>query len=457
MKPEDLKLLIAEGEGLTVEFKERYTARIVHDIVAFANTKGGRVILGVSDEGKITGEALTNKMKAQIIDLARKCEPSIEIKKIFRCEDAVVIEVEEREEKPYSCADGYFVRLDGISQKMTQKEISLLYKNASAGAFEESIHKNVGWEDISRQKINTYLREANISVGNASAQDILTSLNLATKEGITNAGVLFFAKEPRRHILHCETILVAFKGTSGVNILDRKDVQDDLWTQYQEAMIFLKRHLSVRTEIKGMDRQDIYEIPLEALREAVANAIIHRDYTVRGTSVMVEVHEDKVIIKNPGGFPIGMDPAKLGSLSVRRNELIADIFARMHRVERVGSGFKRISENMDAAGLSFPVIESDHFFFITFLRIPMTQGGQKRWSEKVVRKGGQKITPKQFNVLELIKKDPSISRKDISEKLKINESAVQKHLDALREKGVIRRNGPDKGGYWEILSSHVQV
>ena len=75
----------------------------------------------------------------------------------------------------------------------------------------------------------------------------------------------------------------------------------------------------------------------------------------------------------------------------------------------------------------------------------------------MARNGGQKITPKQFNVLELIKKDPSISRKDIAEKLQINESAVQKHLDALRVKGVIKRMGPDKGGYWEVLSPHVLI
>ncbi len=270
---EQLKLLIAEGEGLSVEFKEKYTSKIDRDIVALANTKGGFIILGVSDDGKVVGEKLTNQMKANILTLARNCDPHITIGKISQVGSVIVIEILEGDEKPYSCSPGYFIRLDGISQKMTQKEISLLYKNASAAAFEQSIHKDVTWEDISREKINTYLREAKISVGKASPQDILTSLNLATKEGIKNAGVLFFAKEPRRHIMHCETILVSFKGTSRVNILDRKDVQDDLWTQYQESMIFLKRHLSVRTEIKGMDRQDIYEIPLEALREAVANAI----------------------------------------------------------------------------------------------------------------------------------------------------------------------------------------
>lgn len=291
MDMDKLRLLIAEGEGLTVEFKEKYTPKIDRDIVAFANTKGGYIILGVSDGGMILGEALTNKMKAEIIDLARKCDPTIEIKKISRHEDLVVIEVPEGEEKPYSCSSGYYIRFDGLSQKMTQKEVRFLYKNAVAGVFEEDFHKDFTWEDISPEKIQTFFREAKISLAAVSPQDALRSLNLAVKDGIKNAGVLFFAKEPRRHIIQCQMTLAAFKGTNRVHIYDRKDIQDDLLTQYKEAMIFLEKHLNVRTEITGFDRKDIYEIPLEALREAVANAIIHRDYTVRGTSIMVEVHE----------------------------------------------------------------------------------------------------------------------------------------------------------------------
>ncbi len=150
MTQNELHLLVKEGEGLTVEFKEKFTPKIDRDIVAMAN----------------------------------------------------------------------------------------------AVSFEERIHKDVSWEDISKEKIKTFFKEAGIVVNKISPQDVLTSLGLAMKGGIKNAGVLFFAKDPRRHIFHCETILVSYKGISGVNILDRKDVQDDLWTQYQEAMIFFLLNLN---------------------------------------------------------------------------------------------------------------------------------------------------------------------------------------------------------------------
>ncbi len=447
MKRKDLQLLIAEGEGLTVEFKEKYTSKIDRDVVALTNSKGGFIILGVNDSGKITGEKLTNQMKAEISSLARNCEPHIDISKISQVDNAVVIEVPEGEEKPYSCSSGYFRRLDAVTQKMTQKEVGLLFRNANTVSYEERLCPGIAWKDISKEKIATFFKEAGIHAGRINPQDVLVSLDLAVEGSIKNAGVLFFAREPRRHILQCETILVSFKGTNRVDIIDRKDVQGDLWTQYQEAMIFLKRHLSVRTEIKGLDRKDYYEIPLEALREAVANALIHRDYSVRGTSIMIEVQEDRVIIKNPGGFPDGMSKDKLGNLSVRRNELIADVFARMHRVERMGSGFKRIRESMAKAGLPFPRISSDEFFFIEFERPvksakPVLDEGLSEGVNEGVNEGVS-------SAIEYINKNPGKRAPFIAKALGIPLKTLERWLKKAKSEGKVRYKGSSKtGGYY---------
>jgi len=102
-----------------------------------------------------------------------------------------------------------------------------------------------------------------------------------------------------------EMTMIAFKCADRVHIFDRQDVQDDLLAQFNAAEFFLKKHLNRRSVIKGMNREDIYEIPLEAIREAVVNAIVHRDYSMRGTSLMVEVYDDRIEITNPGGIPRG--------------------------------------------------------------------------------------------------------------------------------------------------------
>jgi ATP-dependent DNA helicase RecG len=448
MTPEELQLLIKEGEGLTVEFKEKYSPKIVQDIVAFANTKGGYILLGVADNCSVKGETLTNKIKAEIIDLARHCEPSINIKSIKQIGKVVVIEVVEGEEQPYSCAAGYYRRLDAVTQKMTQKEIHLVYKNVTKISFEELINKEISWDDIAKEKIKTFFDEAGISINKIYPQEILSSLNLATKATIKNAGVLFFAAKPRNFILQCQMTLVAFKGTGRVDIYDRKEIQDDLLTQFNEAIIFLQKHLNVRSEIKGVNRKDICEIPLEALREAVANAIIHRDYSMRGTSIMVEVHQDRVVISNPGGLPSGMTMRSLENMSIRRNELIADMFARLGKVERMGTGINRMRTAAKAAGISAPKFASNLFFTITFKR----QKPVSKYIEdsEIGSEIGSEMSSEK--ILKLIGADKYISSRKIAEEIGVSSRAVEKQIAKLKAEGCLRRVGSPKSGYWEIAT-----
>ncbi|MCK5180658.1 MAG: hypothetical protein KAR32_14095, partial [Candidatus Omnitrophica bacterium] len=109
-----------------------------------------------------------------------------------------------------------------------------------------------------------------------------------------------------------------------MHIYDRQDVRDDLLIQLNESMAFLKKHLNVRSEIRELNRHDIYEIPLDALREALVNAIVHRDYSIKGTSVYVRVFDDRVEIENPGGLPSGFPKSQFGKTSFRRNPIVAD-------------------------------------------------------------------------------------------------------------------------------------
>ena len=275
-----INMIIQEGEGLAVEFKEHFSPRIVEDMVAFANTKGGIIILGVRDNKTVIGEELTNDLKARINSLGRNCTSPIQAK-IRQVKNLVVIDVPQGDEKPYGCGAGYFRRLDGTTQKMSNHELRIMFREHEVISFEEKINKEVTWQDISRDKIKNFLKEADIGIKKIVARDILTSLNVALNDKITNAGVLFFAENLRRFILHAQMTLIAFKGKDRIHIFDRQDIQDDLLTQFNGAIFFLKKHLNRRSEIKGVNREDIYEIPLEALREAVANAIIHRDYGMR--------------------------------------------------------------------------------------------------------------------------------------------------------------------------------
>ena len=236
---EQVKLLIREGEGLTVEFKERYTPRIDEDIVAFPNAKGGTLLLGVRDQGIVVGERLTNDLKAKITSLARNCKPSIATE-LSQVGEVVAVVVAEGTEKPYSCASGYYRRLDGTTQKMSHDELRIMFAENTPLPFEEKTVKGFTFDDVSKAKIRAFTKEAAIRIGSTAVPDFLRSLKVADETRVKNAGILFFAKDVYDHLHQAQMTLLAFKGTDRLHIYDRRDVRDDLLTQFNEAVGFLQ-------------------------------------------------------------------------------------------------------------------------------------------------------------------------------------------------------------------------
>ena len=152
MKPKEIDFLIKEGEGLTVKFREKYTLRLDQDMVAFANTRGGRIFIGINDENKVVGFRMENKVKSEIISLARNCHPSIpiSIKQIGRI---AVSDISEGEEKPYSCSDGYYRRFDATSQKMSPGEIKTFFRETVDVFFEGLPRRMYPWTTFPSRKL----------------------------------------------------------------------------------------------------------------------------------------------------------------------------------------------------------------------------------------------------------------------------------------------------------------
>ena len=199
------------------------------------------------------------------------------------------------------------------------------------------------------------------------------------------------------------------------------------------------------------------DIIADALREALVNALIHRDYSMRGTNISVNIFDDRVEIVNPGGLPSGINKENFGKESVRRNLITADLFHRMSKVERIGSGIGRMRNLMKEADLQEPVFESDTFFRAIFYRNP--EYALKRdvgKGEEGGQTGGQRkdiaLNDTQKKILKILTKKPHISRNELVYMIGINPSAIQKHFKKLQESGYIRRVGPDFGGHWEVVN-----
>jgi ATP-dependent DNA helicase RecG len=343
---------------------------------------------------------------------------------------------------------------------MTQREVRSFFREADDISFEDIPCRDLSLKDISLKKVKSILQEANMTykISKANLPSFLTSLSIYRKGKINNAGALMFASKVANFIPHAESILASFKGTGKTNIYDRNDVKDDLFIQFNEAVAFLKKHLNVRSEIRGFDRFDIYEIPLDALREAVVNAIVHRNYAIKGTSIYVRVFDDRVEIENPGGLADGISKRDFGKSSVRRNPIIADLFHRIGKVERMGTGIERMRELMRDAGLKEPVFEMDAFFRVIFYRDPRyslkadrSQKAGESTEKKLGEKLGKRLGENENSILEIIAKNKFVTIPGLSKMLGISTTAVENNLAKLKAKKFLKRIGPAKGGHWEII------
>ena len=248
-----------------------------------------------------------------------------------------------------------------------------------------------------------------------------------------------------------------FKGLRSVEFIDEKEFDEDLFSNYENAMNYLRSKLNTEFIIKGGPREEVLELPEKALREALLNAIAHRNY-FSTASIQISIFSDRVVIDNPGKLIGNIKVEDLYKKSYPRNNLLFGLMQRMDLVEKIGSGLVRIDEMMEEYLLPHPVIDvSDFYFGISFERPDLQkmtiEQRMKEYenSEKVGEKVGEKLTENQHKIISLIKKDEKVSIVEISHRIGMAEKNVENNLRKLKEKKLIERVGPDKGGYWKII------
>lgn len=357
MRPASLEILLQEGEGTRLEYKESLSSSFAREVVALANTLGGKILLGVRDDGTISGVVDSNEMRARIQDIARNCDPSAKVL-VERVGEVTVVTVFESDAKPVQCSDGFFWRQGAVTQKLSRSEIRDFFRRDGAIRFDLSLCPAFRYpRDFDRSKLDAWLDRSRITV-RQPVEDILVNIEAAERtEGkliFRNAGVLFFAHEPRRFFNQAYITCLLFKGHDRVHILDRKDFDGGIVSDIEESLRFIERNTRNAYRIEKLQREEIPEYPMAALREAITNAVMHRDWFNEGANVFVEIYDDRVEVVSPGGLPAGVIASDLGSRSVRRNALIADLLHRIAFIEKAGTGIRRMREEALRHGIQLP-------------------------------------------------------------------------------------------------------
>ena len=365
----DIDILVAEGEGSALEYKEGLSTGFARELVAFANSAGGKVLVGVRDDGTVVGVKDSNTLRSRIQDMARNCDPPIRVL-VETIGDIMVVTVRESENKPVQCKEGFFWRQGASTQKLTRDEIREFFQSEGGIRFDTALCPRFRYpEDFDREKFDVWLRESGISGGD-NIEDVLVSIDVAERAGeglvFRNAGVLFFAKNVQRFLPQAYVTCLLGKGQDKVHILDRKDFAGGVVEDIENSLRFIERNTRLEYKIETLKREEIPEYPMAALREAVTNAVMHRDYFQAGANVFVEIYSDRIEISNPGGLPKGLAPADLGTISVRRNLLIADLLHRIGYIEKAGTGIRRMREDAERRGCPEPQFKGTGFFTAVF-------------------------------------------------------------------------------------------
>ena len=448
----DLDVILSEGESYTVEFKESADKSLPSEVCAFANASGGRIFIGVHDSGRVIGANVSNVARSRVQDTINKIEPQLKVDLLIQ-DNIIIVTVPEGTNKPYSCPDGFYLRSGPNSQKLERDSIIEFFRNEGRIRYDEIIREDLSIsERFNEAAYKRYIKLAKISEV-LDKEAILKNLNCAHPVGdrlfFTNVGALFFRTNDEDVIFrHVGIVCALYKGTEKADILDAKELNGDIVSNIDDAMVFLKKHLRVSYKIEALQRKNVLELPEDALREAVVNSVCHRDYFEKGARVMVEVFDDRVDIVSPGGICKGITRENFGTVSIARNSVLASMLYRIGYIEQMGTGIMRMKNAAKEAKVSEPAFEFSGFFKVTFKR---AESGNSIGRQSVAnRPQSDTLTDRKRNVISYLEENNQAKASDFEIVLGLSDGRVRALLREMAAEGTIIKRGKNRYAYYVL-------
>ena len=424
----------------------------LNSIAAILNKhKKGELYFGLNNNGELTHQIISEKTLRDISQkIANHIEPKIyPLIEVVKIKNVECIKISfQGEDQPYYAFGRPYIRIADEDRQLSAKELEniILEKNKDKLKWDTQICKECSLSDISESKIKIFLEKSNKKFD--SLENALQKLGLLKNKKLVNPAIALFGKKPELIFPNLKLRCAVF-GTKDTSLtIDMQDFSGDLFFLIDEAEKYILKNIHIGMKLDGLRRVDVPEIDKEALREAIINAFCHRDYW-KYDSVNVAVFTDRVEIRNPGLLYGGLtiDKIKKENISERRNELIAEMFHLVHYVEKWGRGISLILSKEPKTGFK----EVGSHFVVVFKRKGTPQVELTELKDKKTKGLVDGLVESQIKIIELISNNPRISKREISEKIGISTTAIDKHIQKLKEKGMLKRIGHDKGGHWEII------
>lgn len=395
-----LEELLSKQEGKTLEFKENTQSlhRIIQTIIAFSNTAGGVLIIGVKDKTKeVVGISNISKEEEKISSaLADSVRPLLLPTFHFytwRGKDVLIIVVSHSVAPYYLLSagleKGVYMRLGSTNRIADAQTIIEIKRLKEYKSFDAEPNYSCPIDKIQFDLVEKLFKEVSKKFTAQTAQSLHFVTKYHDKKFPTNAAVLLFAQKPTDYLPDARIRLARFLGVDKSEILDMQDLEIPLAIALDPIVQFIRRHTSTAAEFGALKRKDIPQYPAAVVREAVINALLHTDYSLTGASITIGIFTDRIEITNPGALPFGLSLEEaLAGVSLLRNRAIGTIFRELLLIERWGSGLGRMIAACEQDGIKPPKFEEIGSFFRVTLYPAFTMHPHKKikqsWQELMI-------------------------------------------------------------------------
>lgn len=438
-----MRLLMEKTEGEALEFKSSLSDfdGILATISAFSNTKGGTILIGVDDNGNIIGIDVGRRTLEDLINKISqgtnpRIYPEIKVEKTMG-RGIIEISVSERGDKPVLAKGVAYKRVGKNNVKMDRDEIVSLLRKTYEVSYEDIEVASV--EDIDFSKVKSFISKAKEArLGLVPENEIMVLRNLGLVDDRARlVAIMLFGKNPQSIVPWVTVKIGKFLGEETKPVFEKEingDLVEQIEKSYAEALSLIKKEISV----KRPRREEVYEYPVEAIRELIINAITHRDYSIK-SPIYIKIFEDRISIENPGGLPPGItiDELKKPHRSILRNPKMASVLYNLGYIEKWGIGTLEVLKKCLLNGNGEPTFYSNGIFKV-----------------EVKSRYMANIDDRERTVIEYLRKKGKATRLELEKILGLKESSVRKILEKLQRKGFIAKDGRGKKTTYR-LAYHV--
>ncbi len=474
----ELATLLAAGPGERVAFAGPQTspARLAETLTALANTHGGVLVFGITPAGRAAGVSDPAEARAAIRAAGLLATPPLILP---------LPQLVEHDSKPFCLAevppglphvyslDGrYLTRSGAANRLLSATELTGLLLARGEAGFESRPVPTATLADLNMAQVEAYLAALGIPTGEdwqdvllargclvgAAPSDIDRSADVANAPGgeppaqrlqfpvPTYAGILLFGRQPQRALRNAQISLVRYAGPQMGDEFLRQDAAGTLPEQIRQAEAFVTANMRRGMRLSGFTRQETTEYPLPVVREAIVNAVAHRDYTIRGDGIRVLMFSDRLEVYSPGRLPGHITLDNLAAERFSRNEAIVQALSDLGFVERLGYGIDRMIAAMAEAGLQAPNFEETAAGFRVTLH---GRGDELVSAEPAPRWGNRRLNPRQERAMAYLAEHGTITNRELRELLPdVSDETIRRELADLVDQGLILKIGERKATYY---------